>query len=255
MITVVICSIDPRKLAVAKSSLQLRLADAEHEIIVIDDARSLAEGYNRGAAAGHGDRVIFCHDDIEILAPDFLSRLEQHFETADVIGCAGTTRLIDSNWIYAGDPYVHGVVASPAADDWPATRLDLTVWGGFGCRTVEDAQALDGFFIAAKRSVVETLGFDNRNFDGFHLYDVDFSFAAYLAGFKVVVAKDLLIAHRSGGNYGDDYLRYRERFLAKYRGRLQIGSHNTRRTALARGLTRDALLATFSRMSDPPRRD
>ena len=36
------------------------------------------------------------------------------WRTHDLVGCAGTSCLIDSNWIYAGDPFVHGIVAYPA---------------------------------------------------------------------------------------------------------------------------------------------
>jgi glycosyltransferase involved in cell wall biosynthesis len=75
VISVVVCSITPAKLAAVKENLS-RLLDAEaHEFIAIQDAKSLAEGYNRGVARSSGEILILCHDDIEILAPDFLERM------------------------------------------------------------------------------------------------------------------------------------------------------------------------------------
>ena len=40
-------------------------------------------------------------------------------------------------------------------------------------------QALDGMFFAARRDVLARCAFDEATFDGFHGYDIDFSFRAY----------------------------------------------------------------------------
>jgi len=45
------------------------LGDEPYEIVAVRDARSLAEGYNRGVARSSGDIVILSHDDIEFLDP------------------------------------------------------------------------------------------------------------------------------------------------------------------------------------------
>jgi len=242
MISVIICSINPGKFAAVSRNFADRMADAPIEIIGIHDARSLAEGYNRGVAQSGGDILIFCHDDIEIVTPDFARLVRGHLESHDVIGCAGTDCLIDSNWTYAGDPYVHGIVAYPADDAWPAHRFDLTVWGGFERAIVDDIESLDGFFLAAKRRVFDAVRFDEVNFDGFHVYDTDFTFAAHLAGFKVAVCKDMLIAHQSRGNFGDEYAAFGTRFMKKYEGRLRVHTHNSRKTAVARNLDRAQML-------------
>jgi GT2 family glycosyltransferase len=242
MISVVICSIDAGKFAAVSRNLADRLGGSAFELIGIHDARSLCEGYNRGIDRSRGDVLVFCHDDIEIVTPGAGALIRRHLETHDVVGCAGTDRLIDSNWLHAGDPFVHGMVAYPAEDAWPADRFDLIVWGGFERRVVPGIQGLDGFFLAANRRVVEAVRFDERTFDGFHVYDTDFTFAAHLAGFRIAVCKDILIAHRSGGDYETDYPVYGARFMAKHRGRLPAGTHNTRKTAVARGLDRAQML-------------
>ena len=246
MISVIMCSINPAKFAAVSKNLADRMADAPFEIIGIHDARSLAEGYNRGIAQSSGDILIFCHDDIEIITPDFDVRIRQYLEANDVVGCAGTSCLIDSNWIYAGDPFVHGVVAYPADDAWPANRFDLVVWGGLNSATITGVQALDGFFMATNRRVVETIRFDESSFDGFHVYDTDFTFAAHLAGYKVAVCKDILIAHQSRGNFGEAYAAYAAKFMQKYRGRLPAQSHKSRKAAVARNLDRAQLEHLFN---------
>ena len=44
---------------------------------------------------------------------------------------------------------------------------------------VRNVQALDGLFMAARRSVIERVSFDPVTFDGFHGYDLDFSYPRF----------------------------------------------------------------------------
>ena len=114
----------------------------------------------------------------------------------------------------------------------------MLIWGGIDLLEVPDIQALDGFFIAVKRAVLTSMQFDEVNFDGFHVYDTDFTFAAYLAGFRLAVCKDLLIAHQSGGNYSGEYETYSARFAEKYRGRLASRPRNNSKAGIARNVDR-----------------
>ena len=75
-------------------------------------------------------------------------------------------------------------------------------------------------FFVAKRAVVESVRFDEVTFDGFHGYDLDFSFAAHLAGFSVGVSAEIAVIHGSGGTFGDAWRRYANRFVEKHRDRL-----------------------------------
>ncbi len=242
MISIIICSINPAKFAAVSKNFADRMGDAAFEIIGIHDARSLSEGYNRGTALSRGDILIFCHDDIEILTPDFLSRIRRHLQAYDVVGCAGTSCLIDSKWAYAGDPFIHGIVAYPEEDAWPANRFFTIVWGGFDRAVVEGIQALDGLFLAANRRVLDAVRFDEATFDGFHLYDIDFTYAAHLAGFRVAVFKDILIVHQSYGNFGDDWTPYADKFMRKYQGRLPNFAPASRKAAIAKHLDRKEVL-------------
>ena len=59
MISIVICSIDPMRFETVKGHYECLLRAEPHEIIGIHDARSLAEGYNRGLVKSSGETVIF----------------------------------------------------------------------------------------------------------------------------------------------------------------------------------------------------
>ena len=210
--SIIICSIDAAKFARVCANYHSLFAEREVEIVGIHDARSLAEGYNRGVARAHGDIVILSHDDIEILSPDFALRVSDALAHFDLIGIAGTTRVVAGKWSSAGDPFVYTLISSPNRED-----------GGYGTALLGGAplvvpgiQALDGVFMAMHREVAVATPFDGDVFDGFHLYDLDFSFRAYQAGFRLAVCRDIVLIHESTGRYDPVWAEYKQRFERKH---------------------------------------
>lgn len=185
------------------------------EIVGIHDARSLAEGYERGIAQTKGEVLILSHDDIDVLTPDFAARVAHHLAGNDLIGVAGTTRLVEGRWAAAGDPYVYALISSPLPEGGYGTML----LGG-GPLVVPGIQALDGVLLAMQRRVFAAVGFDAAVFDHFHLYDLDFSFRAYRAGFKLAVCRDIVLIHESTGRYDAVWREYKRRFDLKHREHL-----------------------------------
>lgn len=166
---------------------------------------------------------MFSHDDIEILTPDFAARLKVHLSQHDVVGACGAARLVLGHWMSAGWPHLRGLVAH----QFPAGHRHA---GWYRVLVLDDReedasgllQVLDGMFIAVNRRVLERVRFDER-FDGFHMYDLDFSFAAYQAGFDVAVFRDISMIHYTSGDspgYEEAYTRYRLQFEEKYRNEL-----------------------------------
>ena len=219
MFSIIVCSHRPARAQFIRGHFDHLFRDHPHEFILIDDAHSLSEGYARGLSRSTGELLIFSHDDIEFVTPDVPERLARHLGQFDVVGIAGTTRLIDGAWVAAGDPYCFALVIYPDADG-----LLVVKCVGAGELCTPGIQALDGCFLACRRNVAESLGFDSTNFDGFHLYDLDFSFNAYLKGFRLAVCRDLALIHASKGKSDDRWQLYRDRFVTKYRGQLAAGA-------------------------------
>lgn len=219
LISIIVCSINEKKFASVSKNLGDRLEGEAYEIIGIHDAKSLCEGYNRGAEESTGSILIFCHDDIEIVSPDFSKKIRKYLQHYDMVGVAGTSRLANFNWMLSGQPYIHGVVTQIAPN---TNELVILVFGA-DQPVSENIQALDGLFIAMKRRVWEEIRFDEKTFDAFHGYDVDFSFSAYLAGFRLAICNDIGIIHQSVGAYGDDWYVYQDRFMRKHQGSLHGG--------------------------------
>ncbi len=211
--SVIICSIEALKFARICECYTHLLSDYHHEIIGIHDATSLAEAYNRGIAQSTGDILIFSHDDILILDPDFADKIAQRLTNHDLLGFVGTDKLITATWFGAGQPHLHGVIAHCK----PGNRhLALDVFGVHDWPMAEDIQAVDGFCMATTRALAVDIGFDAINFDGFHLYDIDFSYSAFLAGYRLGVCFDIPIIHESSGNFDYRHLQYAERFILKH---------------------------------------
>jgi hypothetical protein len=215
-LSIVVCSIRPERLQHLRENLAERLASEDWELIAVTDARSLCEGYTRGIARARGELLVFCHDDVRIVSPDFAAKLRAYLAEYELIGIAGTTRATGPSWGWSGPPDMYcwvsqSCITAKLHDLGPVTLL----MGAHG-PVVPNAQLLDGVFLAAHRALVERIGFDADTFDKFHFYDLDFSYRAFRAGARTAICLDISLFHDSAGNYGDDYWNHAQRFRAKF---------------------------------------
>jgi tetratricopeptide (TPR) repeat protein len=209
--TIVVCSIDDAKCERSTALYRQLFEHFPHEIVAIRNARSLAEAYNTAAAASRADCVLMSHDDVDVLAPDFAPRLVRLLAEFDAVGVAGSTRMDGPAVGWSGHPHLRGWIThrAPGEAAWRVDVLDpRPVAGGLAI--------LDGVLLAARREVLTAVPFDARTFDGFHLYDLDWSFRVRQAGLRLGVAGDLLLVHASRGHYGVAWQRYASRFCARH---------------------------------------
>ena len=225
--SLVFCSINRARLDECVARYRAAFADEAFELIVIDDAKSLAEAYNRAIARARGANIVFSHDDAFPISPEFADRMAAHLEQVEIVGIAGATAARNGFWGYVGQPHTHGHVVEPSPN---ASHVDLLVWGA-ATRRIDGIRLLDGCVIAARRDVAEAIGFDAQRFDGFHLYDADFAFRASDAGHSVAVVSDITVFHRSRGSFDTTWHRYNEKFVAAHRARLDHVDPRPRRLA------------------------
>ena len=218
MISVVICSVRPERFERVSAHYADLLRGGPFEIVGVHDAKGLCEGYNRGADRATGDILFFSHDDIEFLSKDLRAKSLSRLTGGgfDLIGVAGTTRISDALWASAGPPYVCGQVAHPSRT---GRGYDIGQWNT-AARVFRGVQAVDGLWFAATRRLWEASPFDEATFTGFHMYDVDFSFCAHRAGFRVGVCADIAVIHDSEGRFGAEWRREADKFEAKHAGAL-----------------------------------
>jgi len=226
LFSVIVCSINPWNFAQVSIRYQRLLADFTHEIIGIHDARSLAEGYNRGFKRALGDILIFSHDDVTFLDEAFAQKISERMQSWDVLGFLGLASRPSSTGLGAQNHFAGA--HSGFLPDHP-DRIRFSLRGAWDYPVVGNGMYLDGLCIIAHRKVASAIGFDADTFDDWILYDVDFSFAAYLAGYKIGICCDIPLIHKgtnSGGTsdiYSSDiYRKYLQRLYDKHDNSVQI---------------------------------
>ena len=212
MISLILASPSDARFQAAVQTYQRAIPQNEpFEIIRIPDAKSLAEAYNRALKLSRGDILIFSHDDVEPLTANLAERLHHHLATYDIIGVAGTSRLVSPRWIDAGPLYTFGHVTHP----YEGNTFVVSIYGA-RARVNPNIQALDGLFLACRREAVEKIGWDEQTFPGFHCYDIDFTFRAFQAGHKLAVVMDIPLLHNSHGRFDAAWQPHANAFLKKH---------------------------------------
>ena len=203
------CSIDGVRERSAVASLARALQGSQCSFTVVHDATSLASAYNGILDAADADVVILCHDDIEVISGPMGQALAAALAAADIVGVAGARQVRGPAVLWAGHPHVHGWVTYPREGALDAAPLS------FEHGVIPGMQALDGVFLALGRNA-QRLRFDPQAFDGFHFYDLDFTYRAHLAGMRLAVSTDIRLVHRSEGDFGDAWRRQAAAFQRKY---------------------------------------
>jgi hypothetical protein len=211
MISLILASRDDARFRTAVQHFRQAIPKEPFEVVRIGDAASLAEAYNRALALSHGEILIFSHDDVEPLTADLASPIQRHLATYDIIGVAGTTRLVAPRWFDAGPIHTHGVVAHPYENN----SFVVSIYG-IRARAVPNIQALDGLFLACRRDAVEKVRWDAQTFPGFHLYDIDFTFRAHQMGLNLAVVVDIPLLHMSHGRFDASWQPHADAFLKKH---------------------------------------
>lgn len=188
MITAVALTSNASRARAAERALGAALADAEHEVLTTLGAASIAAGANAAVARATGDVILFLRDDAESLSPDLAGAARRALERCDIVGVAGTTRLVSPGWFHGGPPNLYGQIAN-------ANALTGAVMVVLYQQTPEPLtlgmEALDGCVFAVRRAVFERVRFDAAAFPGEHLFDTDFFFSAHLAGLSQGVSMEI----------------------------------------------------------------
>lgn len=213
-ISFVICSHRDARFASVQSVLARVMGSHPYELIRIADARSMNDGYARGLMQARYEQIVLCHDDIDILIPDFPQRLSVALEKFDLVGIAGTAQLSGDTLWHDGHPHLAGQVWQPSRTVAATAVFAHLATLNFGPE-LTPAQAVDGVFIATHRSLLNTVGFDQSQ-PGFHYYDLDLSYRNHRSGAKVGICQSLGVMHHSIGQIDDNWHRARAWFAAKY---------------------------------------
>ena len=158
------------------------------EWILVDNTQgrysSAASALNAGTEKSTTDILVFLHQDIEFDAEKTLDLICQEVENGKIVGVAG--RKID------GGPLVTSITDGQNAERPHAYPFKSSC---------EEVLACDECLIAVSREVFDRVrGFNEKDFDGWHFYGVDFCLRAKEMGISSCVVPSKLW-HKSKGSH------------------------------------------------------
>lgn len=179
------------------------------DIISIQDAPSICEGYNAGMDASDAMYKVYMHQDVLILNPNFVQDVLDCFERnpdAGMLGMIGRKFIPDSEYFFGGDQYgalyESQIKATAVYDKYTETGKD------------EKVMHIDGLLMVTK----EDIRWREDVFDGWDLYDISQSLEFLRKGYEIVVPymSEPWVLHDCGFLNLSNYAVQREKFIKEY---------------------------------------
>jgi glycosyltransferase involved in cell wall biosynthesis len=222
MISIVYCTREENK----KHTDHLLKACGNPKVEIIEyinKGESLTKFYNKALAETKNDIVVFAHDDIIVETKQIANRIVRMFENNPeygIIGVAGTKYLSNTGRWWDERKSMYGKVAhTHEGKTW------LSEYSPDQDKRLEETIIVDGVFFAVNKNRIK------QNFDeaveGFHFYDVDFSFRNHLEGVKVGVTTEIRINHMSIGMTNEQWESNRVQFADKFKDELPVRLNET----------------------------
>lgn len=176
---------------------------AKCELILMDNTKgqfkSAAEALNYRGKQANGRYIMFVHQDVELGSDLWLDNTERILDSIPKLGIAGVAGISEKggNLIEKRRGYISDCGM---------------VWGE--PQKPEEVQTLDECLLIVPKSVFSKLQFDEKTFDGWHLYGVDYCLSVKQMGLKTYVIP-AFIYHRSLRLNVENLLRYQKRLYNK----------------------------------------
>jgi hypothetical protein len=173
---------------------------------------SLTQVYNKILGQSENDIVVLCHDDIYFDSKNWGTKVLNHFKRNDdygILGVAGSTYLPSSGKWWEDFSKLKGIVNHESAGKKWESKYSSSLGN-----QLDEVLLVDGLFIVIDKNKIKT-NF-NEEVNGFHFYDVDFSFRNFLEGVKIGVMYDVRVTHKSIGQTNDQWEINRQIFSEQF---------------------------------------
>lgn len=203
----------------------------EYEIIKIENKGQfgLCEAYNIGKAKAKYPFVCFSHDDIKINTINWGQYIVDVFLADKKIGLLGIAGSgykpwMPSAWFFSGDQRFRRLnITQTVLETGESSRKinnPNNIQNGLDRVTI-----LDGCWFCSTKEIVDEFDFDQKVFQGFHCYDLDYSLQVG-EKYDIAVSFDLNIEHFSYGSFSGDWLIETFRLHDKWKDRLPQSTDN-----------------------------
>ena len=215
MLTIICCSVNKVYLDKLKLSID-NFSDIDTEFLFYNNLGSnlsIASVYNKLAKKSRFDNLLFIHEDVEFISPNWGLKLMEILKNkiVGVVGIAGSTYLpaVPSGW-YLPDENLNNVYIHQGFK-YSKKEIRFDNQG----KDITEVYLLDGVFLAMRKEVWQQFPF-NENLKGFHAYDVDIC-QRVSSKFQNIFTNQIELLHHSEGKvdkkYFDAILQYKRQFL------------------------------------------
>lgn len=180
------------------------------ETIQINNAKSMAAGYNEAMKKSNAKYKVYLHQDLFIINKNFIYDIVNTFNSSNkigMIGCIGAKRFPESAvWWEAK-------LKSGKMYNSYKGKMEFTEFGSCQDQT-ELVWAIDGAIMITQ----DDLGWREDLFDGWHFYDISQSVEFKLKGLEIAIPKQIepWCIHDSGTVSIEELNKYRKVFLKEY---------------------------------------
>jgi hypothetical protein len=180
--------------------------------------KSLSQVYNEILDESSNDIVVLCHDDIYFDTNRWGKKLLKSFENHSdygILGVAGSTSMPKSGQWWEDRSKMFGVVNHEHGGKKWASKYSQNEE-----HEVKQTVIVDGLFISLDKNKIKKK-FD-ETVEGFHFYDVQFTFQNHLEDVKVGVIFNVRITHKSIGETNEKWEKNKQIFSEKYKDILPL---------------------------------
>jgi len=209
MISVIICSANKNLLNQVSENISATIG-VPYEIISTDNSegkQGICSVYNRGILKAQYDILCFMHEDVLIKTNNWGQVITDAFKQDSNLGLLGVIgssykSVTPSGWGGLGpNTYYSNLIQHHKHSNKPSKHHFRNPKN----EKLSRVACVDGVWLCTPKKIVSQFMFDEINFTGFHVYDLDLSLAIGQK-YKVAVTYDVLLEHFSEGSFDKNWM-------------------------------------------------
>jgi hypothetical protein len=208
MISVLICSINPDFLLQVEANIKQTIG-IDFEILYFDnriEKKGICQVYNDLAMKARFEYLCFVHEDVLFETPAWGKKLLEIFSGNSSIGLIGVAGSKYKSHYFSG--WYNNIKELDCANilhrySYGDRRLFLSPDES---QKQQEVVCIDGVFMCCTKDVWQKFKFNDKDFQGFHFYDIDFSLRTAMHYTVIVTFEISLIHFTSGGDFGNNWV-------------------------------------------------
>lgn len=222
MFSIIVCSIRPNLAEILKKNIAATIGVPVE--FIIHDNRNIGKGicqvYNECAERASYENLCFIHEDVEFVTENWGEIIAKKLaeDNCGVVGFAGSTVKTKAlnGW---GAPlhsdnrtnYIYRYKNKEKFSENNPGKVDYS-----------EVVSIDGLCLFCTKTRWSEIRFDDKTLKGFHCYDIDFTLALKVAGYRNYVCHKVIVKHFSNGSYDINWWKENKKMHEKWESKLPL---------------------------------